>query len=120
MGLDQTLTLTRPGDSTMEFEWRKANALHRWFVEHIQGGDDDCGTYQVLPSELRELRDTLKQVINNRALGPKLLPTQEGFLFGSTDYDSDYLDDAFLALQDITEVLVHCRPGDRITYSSSW
>jgi hypothetical protein len=21
--------------------WRKANAIHRWFVEHVQDGNDD-------------------------------------------------------------------------------
>jgi hypothetical protein len=118
MGLDQTLTITRPGAYTMEYEWRKALAVHRWFVENVQGGDDTSGTYEVLPSELRELRDVLKQVLNNRALGPKLLPTQDGSFLGSTDYGADYLDDAFLALQDVTEVLVHYHPGDRITYTS--
>ena len=24
--------------------WRKANAIHNWFVENVQKYDDDCGT----------------------------------------------------------------------------
>ena len=24
--------------------WRKANQVHAWFVEQVQGGKDDCGT----------------------------------------------------------------------------
>ena len=24
-------------------EWRKANAVHKWFVDHVQDGNDDCG-----------------------------------------------------------------------------
>jgi len=27
--------------------WRKANAIHRWFVENVQGGQDDCKPYYV-------------------------------------------------------------------------
>ena len=32
--------------------WRKANAIHRWFVENVQDGKDDCGEYFVPPSSL--------------------------------------------------------------------
>jgi len=38
--------------------WRKANAIHRWFVEHVQDGTDDCGDYYVTHDQLKELRDT--------------------------------------------------------------
>ena len=27
--------------------WRKANAIHKWFVDHVQDGVDDCGEYYV-------------------------------------------------------------------------
>ena len=27
--------------------WRKASAIHKWFVDNCQEGDDDCGTYLV-------------------------------------------------------------------------
>ncbi len=25
--------------------WRKSNAIHKWFVDNVQGGVDDCGNY---------------------------------------------------------------------------
>lgn len=37
--------------------WRKANQIHRWFVENVQGGVDDCGTYYVDKDQLRALRE---------------------------------------------------------------
>ena len=37
--------------------WRKANQIHRWFVENVQGGVDDCGTYEVTREDLQELLD---------------------------------------------------------------
>ena len=48
--------------------WRKANAVHRWFVENVQGGNDDCGTYEVSVEQLRELRDTVDKVLNSTRL----------------------------------------------------
>ena len=27
--------------------WRKANQIHNWFVENVQGGEDDCKKYYV-------------------------------------------------------------------------
>lgn len=37
--------------------WRKANHIHNWFVENVQGGEDDCGYYEVTAEQLTELRD---------------------------------------------------------------
>lgn len=43
--------------------WRKANQIHRWFVENVQGGTDDCGTYDVGREQLEELRGLCKHVL---------------------------------------------------------
>ncbi len=44
--------------------WRKANAIHRWFVENVQKGDDDCGDYYVDAAQLKALRDTCKRALD--------------------------------------------------------
>lgn len=59
--------------ATIEFTvayWRKANQIHNWFVENVQGGEDDCGTYDVTRDQLRELRDTAKKVLDSLDLKP--------------------------------------------------
>jgi len=43
--------------------WRKANAVHKWFVDNVQNGDDDCGTYEVEWEQLMELHDICKRVL---------------------------------------------------------
>lgn len=43
--------------------WRKANHIHKWFVDHVQGGNDDCGTYPVEVDQLIELRDACRKVL---------------------------------------------------------
>lgn len=42
--------------------WRKANQIHCWFVENVQDGIDDCGTYEVTEKQLVELLNTCKEV----------------------------------------------------------
>jgi len=48
--------------------WRKANQIHRWFVEQVQEGKDDCGYYYVSRQHLVDLRDLCKRVIENKDL----------------------------------------------------
>ena len=35
--------------------WRKANAIHKWFVENVQDDVDDCDYYEVSKEKLEEL-----------------------------------------------------------------
>lgn len=43
--------------------WRKANAIHNWFVEHVQDGIDDCRYHNEVTKELlEELLDTCIKV----------------------------------------------------------
>ena len=43
--------------------WRKANAIHKWFVDNVQEGEDDCGNYEVSKDQLKELLDIINQVL---------------------------------------------------------
>jgi hypothetical protein len=73
--------------------WRKANAIHKWFVEKVQEGTDDCGNYYVSREHLEELRNQCQKVIDDPNLAEKTLPTQSGFFFGNTDYNEYYIQD---------------------------
>jgi hypothetical protein len=42
--------------------WRKANAIHNWFVQNVQDGKDDCGYYQVTVGQLNQLLELCKEV----------------------------------------------------------
>lgn len=48
--------------------WRKANAIHAWFVKNVQDGEDDCGHYYVSIEDLTKLRDICAAVIENTKL----------------------------------------------------
>lgn len=70
--------------------WRKANHIHRWFVENVQGGEDDCRTSTVSRSQLEQLARLCHQVLAKPERAPVILPTGEGFFFGGTEYDKWY------------------------------
>lgn len=85
--------------------WRKANQIHRWFVTNVQCGNGDCGTYEVSVDELVELHDTCRAVLDDRSKAEKLLPTMDGFFFGSTQYDEMYWQDVQYTLDKLEKVL---------------
>jgi len=43
--------------------WRKANHIHKWFVDNVQDGNDDCKDYYVSGQQLTSLRDICREVI---------------------------------------------------------
>ena len=98
--------------------WRKANQIHRWFVENVQEGKDDCGDYYVGGEDLKKLLDVCKQIEADHSLAESLLPSASGFFFGGTDYDEWYYNDITNTINIIEEALSDGN-GD-FYYSSSW
>ena len=103
--------------------WRKANAIHRWFVNEIQDGVDNCAEYSVSEESLAKLRDICKQVLIDPSKADELLPPQSGFFFGSTDVDEWYLDQLKYTVERLDVLLELSEVKDRkinFYYSSSW
>jgi len=114
--------------------WRKSNQIHKWFVDNVQNGVDDCNTYLVSPDKINELLDACKKVLskkelilsNNSTDGDisyieNLLPTQSGFFFGGVQYDEWYFSDIESTIKQLTEVLENTDFNNEILfYHSSW
>ena len=98
--------------------WRKQNNIHRWFVENVQDGVDNCGEYYVSAEKLRELLALCKAVQNQPAVAEALLPTASGFFFGGTEYDEWYMQGIDYTIQTLNEALAD--PNGEYYYSSSW
>lgn len=96
--------------------WRKANAIHRWFVEQAGDGEDNCEPICVLGKKLIELRDLCQEVLDDHDKAEELLPTQKGFFFGSTEYDQWYFDD----LKHTVDCLKDVDPDGIYEYRASW
>ena len=137
--------------------WRKANHIHKWFVDNVQDGVDDCGHYEVYTSNLKDLLEVCKKVrdtailkkgkvlVGKRYENGKLeeiyedgeyivngdeiadiLPTEEGFFFGSTDYDEWYMKDIIYTINTIEKLLKEEEELNKLgfysdfEYHSSW
>lgn len=100
--------------------WRKANQIHKWFVDNIQDGTDDCGTYYVSRERLGELRDVCREVLADHSKADKLLPTQDGFFFGGTSYDKSYFEDLEYTVTQIDKLLDPAYSDVDFEYHSSW
>lgn len=98
--------------------WRKANQIHRWFVENVQNGVDDCKDYYVDDDILEKLLDLCKKVDADHSLAESLLPSASGFFFGGTDYDEWYFEDIKNTINILEEALAD--GAGEFYYSSSW
>jgi len=108
--------------------WRKSNQIHGWFVNNVQGGEDDCGTYPVSTEQLRELYDVCLQAYNDPDKAPDLLPVTPGFFFGGYGYEENYFNgikstieilESIFETSEILESGHEYIPGD-FYYGSSW
>lgn len=102
--------------------WRKANAIHQWFVDNVQDGEDDCGSYEVSKEAMLQLLSLVNAVIANHDMAKTLLPTQEGFFFGGTEYDEYYCEDLELTRDILTQCIQEFEQNPRsyFMYHSSW
>lgn len=85
--------------------WRKANAIHAWFVNNVQDGVDECQQSYVSREDLQKLIDTCKKVLADKSLASELLPTESGFFFGSTQYDEWYYGSLNYTVERLEKVL---------------
>lgn len=101
--------------------WRKANQIHKWFVDKCQGGVDECQETYISRDQLKELRDTCLKVIEDNSLASELLPSASGFFFGSTDYDEYYMQDLQYTVDLINKILADkALEKCDFYYQSSW
>lgn len=128
--------------------WRKFNALHNWFVDNTQDGEDRCQESYVGHDQMEELLSTLKQVKEFLDTSPKkktqvkvgysngkelfeeievventeflddLFPTSSGFFFGGTEYDEYYKEEVERTIE-LIEGLLQEEGGDYY-YQASW
>lgn len=116
MGLDMYLSKETDEGTVMIGLWRKSNAVHNWFVQNVQEGEDDCRQYVVTLEHLQELARRCKEVLEDHSKASDLLPTVGGFFFGSTEYSEGY----FNILEYTLEILSKCDKDCKYYYQSSW
>lgn len=98
--------------------WRKANHIHHWLVQNIQGGVDECQETYFDQEQMQELLDVINKVQADHILAESLLPTSNGFFFGGTEYDEWYFETL-----EYTKGVLEAAIADEFNeyyYQSSW
>lgn len=101
--------------------WRKDNQIHKWFVDNVQEGEDNCQEYFVSADKLTELHNLCRKVLDDHSQAKTLLPAHEGFFFGSYEYDEWY----FKGVERTAEILKNLLDNPKFVdwdfyYDSSW
>lgn len=101
--------------------WRKANAIHGWFVKNVQNGIDNCDDYPVSFDQLKDLLSIVKKVLKSPEKARTLLNPYEGFFFGTYDIDSYYISDLEYTEKILSEIIKNKEHYQcDYFYSSSW
>lgn len=116
MGLDHWLLAKNQVD---RHDWRKFNALHKWFCDNVNNGEEiNCEEKYVSREKLEELLSLLDAAMIDREHPEDYLPTSGGFFFGSTEYDERY----WRKLEETRNVIARflCFNDDTEFYYNAW
>lgn len=118
------ITKKRIIKKTLICQWRKANHIHNYFDKIISESYEldeieNLQHYEISKEDILKFIDTCKKVVSNRNLAKELMPTQEGFFFGSTDYDKWYYDTLIETVNELENVLKE-NEFDYFEYHAWW
>ena len=101
--------------------WRKANHIHKFFVDNCAAGYDNCQEVYVSRDTLVDLVAKLKIVLHHKdeETSAQHLPTTEGFFFGMVDYGDYYYECCSETLETISNFLKN-EPDGELYYQASW
>lgn len=112
------------------YDGGKANHIHNWMVDNIQGGKDDYGYYELTKEKGEEFIKIANKVIEESELddfdiidpttAKKLLPRKEGYWFGSQEYNYFYLASINDVKVILEETLENLEEDEMIVYNASW
>ena len=109
MGLDQWINVKYTDElgieDEREFYYRKVNFLRQWFIDKGMAPSSNNDIYRITIVDIQALKDDCETVLENPSQAEDILPTTEGFFFGSTEYDEYYFDDVKEVLENANEII---------------
>jgi len=103
--------------------WRKANAIHNYFVQTLGEGVDECQEMYVPRETLSDLRERCQDVIASSDMEQMAqevgLETVSGFFFGDTEYGEWYKEDLKLTIE-ICDFVLALPEEYSLHYQASW
>jgi hypothetical protein len=100
--------------------WRKANQVHKYFVDKCAGGKDECQDTYVERDHLEDLLWRCETVMKDHSRAEELLPAQSGFFFGSTEYDEWYYQNLEHTIPLLKKILKDAPEEWEFEYRASW
>lgn len=100
--------------------WRKANQIHKFFVDKCGDGVDECQEIYVDRDDLKDLLGRCKSILEDHSKAEELLPSQSGFFFGSTEYDQYYFEDLERTVPILKKILEKSPEDWEFEYKASW
>lgn len=97
--------------------WRKANHIHAWFL-HCKALVPGV-LYLVTRTDLQQLIDICKAVLDKNFAAPLLLPRCRGCFFGSYEYDERYFEDIQDTVNALQKILKD-NDDETFVYYASW
>lgn len=89
--------------------WRKANQIHKWFVDNVQDGNDDCNYYDVDIKQLQDLLDICKEI--KRKVKLKEGYIKNGQTLKDGEFQDVYEDGKFIENPEVCEELLPTGSG---------
>jgi hypothetical protein len=100
--------------------WRKANQIHKYFVDKCGGGKDECQDIYVPQDALVDLLWRCETILKDKSRAGELLPPQSGFFFGSTELDEYYYQDLEHTIPVLQKILKNAQESWEFEYKASW
>ncbi|HGS8723751.1 TPA: hypothetical protein ACMUBK_002558 [Enterococcus faecalis] len=103
--------------------WRKANQIRAFFASYAPEQSDINIEMLIVNEEmLLELKQRIMLCLTerNEQTSSELLPTSQGFFFGSTEYDDWYYQDLEISLPIIEKALTAIKDNKLVFYHEWW
>ena len=95
--------------------FRKVNFLIPFF-----GYEENCSNIEIDKCQIEDLVDACKAVLEDHSKAEELLPTTDGFFFGSTEYDDWYFGDVECVKTTFESILEDFDPEEYILTMHCW
>jgi hypothetical protein len=101
--------------------WRKANAIHKWFVDNCGEGKDECQPIYVSAEHMKALLEVVSGLLKTKDAeeAALILPPTNGFFFGSTEINEYYWSDLEYT-KEILEAEIAAEATGDYYYNASW
>ena len=123
MGLDMYFYVENRADDEIkepqEFSYyRKFNALQGYFEKNF--ALENCGRVQITKEIREDLLNIINEILEDQNKAEELLPVQQGFFYGTYEYDDFYFQDLYSLERDLIHMKFINYDEYNLYFTSNW